>query len=1002
MPSVILPSFAKGEIGPELYARVDTAAYAVGLRTARNVIIHPHGGVSNRAGLKFLGPVKNHSQGAVLLDFQFKTTDTYIIEAGNLYFRFIREDGHVLEAGKTITGATAANPVVVTATAHGFANGDEVKISGVVGMTEINNLRFTIANKTTDTFELTSQIDGANIDGTAYTAYSSAGTAERVYTVATPYVFADLEELKYTQSADVMTLTHPSYSVRELTRSDHDAWTLTEPTFAPTIANPLSIVAAPGTPGAVVVKYTVTAIAEDTFEESLPGVATAGALTGCTATAANPVVVTKTSHGFLDGDSVELSAFTEMTEVNGRRFKVAGKTTHTFQLRGENGSGYAAETTGGTVTPAFHRITNGNATPDAVITWAAVTDAARYAIYKENQGLLGLIGETETLTFTDSNILADLDLSPPSYRNPFVGTGNSPGTVSYYEQRRVFGGSTNNPDTQYYTQVGNQSNLTTSTPSQDDDAITATLAARQVNDIRHFVPGNDLMVLTSGSEWRVNSGTDSAFAATTLRQKPQTYWGSSHVRPIVSGSTILFVPDNKSSVRSLGFSFEIDGYRGNDLTVLAPHLLKHYQAVRWTLVRSPDPIAHMVRSDGEALVMTFNQEQEVVAWAHWDTLGKFESVASVRPSASEVDDFAYFVVKRTVNGNTVRFIERVASRRFTDVRNCFFVDSGLTLDTPVTITGTTAANPVVVTAAAHGFTNGDEVDIRDIVWTAQFDADDNETQPDQVNNRRYFVADKTTDTFALVKLTGVKHISAATAANPVVITSASHGFANGDKVGLFGLGGMTEVNGRTFSVANATTNTYELSGEDGTGHTTYTDSGKAYPTEAGTAFKAYVEGGEVRVASLTFTGLEHLIGATVQVLADGNVVSDVVVSATGSITLTSKASNVHAGLKYIADIETLNVEAPGGTIQGKKVKIPDVTVRFQDSRGLLVGPTSAMLVEMKQREFEAYGSPTALLTGDKKIVLKPTWESNGRLFMRQKYPLPMTILGVIPTIIIGG
>jgi len=1007
MPDIILPSFAKGELGPDLYGRVDTSAYAVGLRTARNVIIHPHGGVSNRAGLKYIGPCKDHTLPPVLIDFQFKTTDTYIIEMGNLYMRFIREDGHVLESGKTITGATAANPVVVTTSgAHGYSDGEEVKISGVVGMTEINNKRFIVANKASTTFELTSQVDGTNVDGSAYTAYGSAGTAEKVYEIVSPYATADLETVKYTQSADVMTLTHPTYGVRELTRTDHASWTITEPTFAPTIADPVSVLATPSPTGVVVVKYTVTAIAQDTFEESLPGVWTAGALTGCTATAANPVVVTKTTHGLLDGDDVELTGFTEMTEVNGRRFRISKIDANSFKLRDADGSGYDAETTGGTVSPTFHRITNGHATPNAVLTWAEVTNADRYAVYKETQGLFGLIGETETLTFTDSNIAPDLDLSPPHFRNPFENAGNYPGTVSYYEQRRVFGGSSNNPDTEYYSQTGNQSNFTTSTPSQDDDSITATLAARQVNEIRHFVPGNDLLVLTSGSEWRINSGNDSAFAATTLRQKPQSYWGSSHIRPLVAGSTVLFIPDNKAAVRSLGFSFEIDGYRGNDLSVLAPHLLSEFTAVRWTMVRSPDPIVHMIRSDGQVLVMTFNQEQEVVAWAHWDTLGTFESVASVRPSASELDDYAYFVVKRSINGQTVRFIERSASRRFTDVRDCFFVDAGLTLDTPVTITATTAANPVVVTAASHGFTDGDEVDLRGIKFTAAFDSDFNETQPDQLNGRRYYVADKTTNTFALIKQTGVKHITGATAANPVVITATAHGHADGDKIGLIGLAGMVEVNGRTFTVANKTDDTFELTGEDGTAHTAYTNSGKVYPTEDGSAFAAYVSGGEARQAFQSFSGLQHLAGATVQALADGNVVSDLTVSALGVITLPStKASQVTAGLRYISDIETLDIEAPSRgvpTTQGKDIKIPYVTVRFQKSRGLLIGPNTANLVEMKQREFEAYDEPTNILTGDKEVMLKPSWKSKGRVFMRQRYPLPLTILAVIPHIVVGS
>ncbi|MDR3526373.1 MAG: ubiquitin-activating E1 FCCH domain-containing protein [Rhizomicrobium sp.] len=76
-----------------------------------------------------------------------------------------------IAAGKTITGATKANPVVITAPTHAYANGDLIYISGVVGMTQLNGNTYTVANKTTNTFEL------KNIDGRNYYSYSSGGTA---------------------------------------------------------------------------------------------------------------------------------------------------------------------------------------------------------------------------------------------------------------------------------------------------------------------------------------------------------------------------------------------------------------------------------------------------------------------------------------------------------------------------------------------------------------------------------------------------------------------------------------------------------------------------------------------------------------------------------------------------------------------------------------------------------------------------------------------------------
>src|SRR3990167_4416928 len=525
MPTFIQPSFAKGEISPSLYGRVDTAAYQIALMTALNMVVRSHGGISNRTGLHFSAPVKDHTYAPRLLKFQFNTSDTYNLEFGNLYMRVIRNGAHVTEAAKTITAATTANPVVITSVAHGFANGDEVDIAGVVGMIELNNRRYKVANVTANTFEVKDQVTSVNVDGLTFLPYASGGTASRVYEIATPYTIADVWTLKYTQSADVMTLTHSSYAIRELRRTGHAAWAFTTPSFAPSMAFPTGMTVTPTVPGAVTYRYRVTAIDKDTQEESLPGLnATTRTITAITQ--ANPAVVTSAAHGFANGDEVHLASVGGMTQVNGRRFICANVAANTFELQDENSTAHTAYTAGGTANQTFVLIANGVTPPANTAAFVAgSTNTGKFAVYRESNGIYGLIGETEGLTFLDSNIAPDLATSPPRSRNPFLLAGQFPGPVSYYEQRRVFGGSVNRPDTSFYSQTGLHSNFSSSSPSQQDDAITATLNSRQVNEIRHFIPGNDLIVLTSGSEWRVNSGSDAAFAAETLKQKPHSYWG---------------------------------------------------------------------------------------------------------------------------------------------------------------------------------------------------------------------------------------------------------------------------------------------------------------------------------------------------------------------------------------------------------------------------------------------------------------------------------------------
>ncbi|KKM71135.1 hypothetical protein LCGC14_1433750, partial [marine sediment metagenome] len=392
--SLIHTAFKRGELDPALHGRVTTSAYQEGLATARNTVIHPSGGISNRAGTYVAGPVKDHTAAPRLFRFQFGTSDQYVLEFGNLYMRVIRNNAHVLNSATNITAATAANPVVVTATAHGLSDGEEVFITGVVGMTQLNSRRFVVANKTNDTIELTDQITGDNVNGIDYTAYASAGTVASVFELTTTYITADLATLKMVQSADIITITHPTYAPRDLTRTDHNVWTLTVNTYAPTQADPTGVaVNNQGAGASTVHRYRVTAIRDDgsTFEESLPGISTTSK-TVASATLANPIRCTASSHGYVTGDEVELSAFDEMTALNGRRFFITRIDANTFDLDGEDGTDTdiypTAETTGGIANATFFEITDSN-TVDATIlsifnrvTWTASTNATKYAIYR--------------------------------------------------------------------------------------------------------------------------------------------------------------------------------------------------------------------------------------------------------------------------------------------------------------------------------------------------------------------------------------------------------------------------------------------------------------------------------------------------------------------------------------------------------------------------------------------------------------------------------------------
>ena len=194
--AVQLTNFTGGELSPRLDGRNDLTKYSSGCTKLENFIIYPHGAAARRSGTNFAAEVANSANKTRLMPFEFSTTQTYMLEFSNLKIRVYKDSSTVFEANKTITAITKANPAVLTATGHGYSNGDEVKIRNVVGMTEVNEKRFLVANKTTNTFELTNK-DGTNINSTGFTTYTSGGIVNKVFEITTTYTTDELFDIKF-------------------------------------------------------------------------------------------------------------------------------------------------------------------------------------------------------------------------------------------------------------------------------------------------------------------------------------------------------------------------------------------------------------------------------------------------------------------------------------------------------------------------------------------------------------------------------------------------------------------------------------------------------------------------------------------------------------------------------------------------------------------------------------------------------------------------------------
>jgi hypothetical protein len=156
----------------------------------------------------------------------------------------------------------------------------------------------------------------------------------------------------------------------------------------------------------------------------------------------------------------------------------------------------------------------------------------------------------------------------------------------------------------------------------------------------------------------------------------------------------------------------------------------------------------------------------------------------------------------------------------------------------------------------------------------------------------------------------------------------------------------------------------------------------------------------------TVSGLTHLAGKTVSILADGNVMVPQVVSAAGTITLQTAASSVIVGLPFQAQLQTLNIDVgeggPGGSVQGKPKKVGAVTIRVKDTRGLKAGRTPATVTQVKEWNSNVYlGGPLPLVTGDQRLILDPLYDVGGRLWIQVDDPVPATVLGLIPELTTG-
>lgn len=610
--NVIQTSFAAGELSPQLYARVDLAKYHIGAARLLNFFVDYRGGASNRPGFEYVCRCKDSVNPTRLIPFQFSTIQTYELVFSNLTMRVIKNGAQELNAAKTIVGVTNANPGVFNVNAHGYVVDQQI-YTLAAGMTQINNKDYFIASVPDANHFTIKDWNGIVINTSGFGAFTS-GTVASVYEVVSPYAAADLAALKFTQSADVMTICHPNYVSYDLTRTGDTSWTFTAVSIGSSAAAPVAPTVTP-TGGAAATNYSYKV----------------------------------TSVNAAGQESVASPAGTALNAIN------------IAVVAGSIG-----------------------------LSWAAVAGAVSYNVYKALQStgtaipagaLHGYMTTVTTNAAVDTNIVPDFNFGPPTNTNPFA-SGNDPIAVTYDQQRKVYAGSTTFPETFWMSKPGQFNNFDISDPVQPSDAITGTLVSRQVNNIKYMVsmPGG-LIMLTGGGAWQVSGGSAGAvLSPATITATPQAYNGCADVEPLTINYDILYVQQKGTVVRDLSYSFYTNIYTGIDLSVLSNHLFTGYSIVQWTYAEEPFKVIWSVRSDGALLSLTYLKEQEIFGWAKHETQGRFQSISSIQEGQ---ENAVYVVVQRLVQGQLVSFVERMHTRLMPyGPEDAFFVDAGLTYDTP--------------------------------------------------------------------------------------------------------------------------------------------------------------------------------------------------------------------------------------------------------------------------------------------------------------------------------
>ncbi len=878
MSVLIQRSLSGGEISPSLAARADTVKYATGLRTMRNAWTRSDGGSQNRPGTEFIAEIADSESAGRMIPFEFNDEQTYILELTDLVLRVYKEG---------------------------------------VYQTEIQS----------------------------------------------PYEEADLMKIRFAQSADVMTFSCEGYEVYELAREADAVWSLVAAPLGARYAIGLAygVALAAGGAGTATNRYVVTGVFDDGSETPplVLGTAYYEMIGVIHYTPENTILSSDGNTDIVAGDLIYVTGISDgPKELNGRYFTVVQKTIHAntdsiyINLGNEDledwvAGGYICRACVSDIT-AVNPPTTAN--PDVLSAVGASTlyqihsdnntmgTTKAMNIYMESNGAYGFIGTTASGTFRNTGITPDLSINPPDLKAFFDTTVETPSVCALLQQRRVFANFPTNTEQVVASNTGLYSRFAKLNPLVDSDAVVFTMAGKKVAAVKHIVDAGQMILFASTGEFAALGNASGFITPGEVNLKQQSAFGCNDLAPIIIDGSAIFVQARGSFIRNLQFDQNSNGFRGSDLTVFAKHLVEDNTIVDWAYQLNPHSIVWIVRDDGVLLSMTYVKEQEILAFGRHDFENAFVENVCVVPEGNE--DKLYLIIRRTVNGESKRYLERM-NARYVDseaIEDSVFMDASLSYDgwhtgeTTMTLSGGTLwtyDESIVLTASA-----------------SFFDAD-------EVGNEIHLVGEDDT----ILRCRIIEYVS------PTIVNVHPH---------------------------------------------------KTVP-----AAMRLVGIPEWARAVDQVSGLDHIENEDVSVFADGFVVASpnntrfaIRTVTDGVLTLDKCYAVIHVGLPITSDIELLDLDRGGADpgIADKHKNVSAVTVYLEKSRGGYFGPSNPDtniknedenalfgLIEMKPRSIEGYDDPAALKSGPFEIAILPEWNSNGRVFIRQVDPVPMSILAVAPS-----